>query len=215
MKHTWPVSCSCGHRIDLQTVGSGKFPSVHCPNCGNTIAPIGDDLIHVRIFNRGYEELNDGDYTFAIILAAMSVECFASFLYIKWQRIDFNLANNKSPSQTDEDLWEEDLKKWNNIGARFDKVCDFLTNQTFDGFVANSPTAQSFCQQHPGLTGSSSPKQWFQDELFKKRNRIVHRGEVDYQEPEATACVYIGRTLLEIFGEMDKTRIAHLSARFT
>jgi len=215
MKHTWPISCSCGHRIDLQTVGSGEFPTVRCPKCGSTLAPVGDYLFHLRIFNRGYKELGEGDFTFAIILAAMSVECFVSLLYIKWRRIDFELAKNKPPSQSDEDSWEEDLKKWNNMGARFDKVCDFLTTETFDGFVANNTAAQSLFQRHPGLTASSSPKQWFQEELFKKRNRIVHRGEMDYQKPAATTCIDIGRTLLEIFAEMDEIRIARLQARFT
>jgi hypothetical protein len=136
----------------------------------------------------------------------MSVECLIAFLYIKWQELDFEMANLRWPSQVEEDSWDEDLRKWSNVGKKFDKVSEFLTIQTFDDFVLNNSFSKGVLQLHPGLSGNISPKKWFQDELFKKRNRIVHRGEVDFNQSEAAACVDIGRTLLQIFKEMDDIR---------
>src|ERR1700687_3386010 len=138
MKHCWPVKCGCGQTINLEAAGTARFPSVHCPKCGNTIVPVGDELVHKRVFNRGYMELQDGDFTLAIVFAAMAVESYVAFLYLKWKRIDFDLSTGNQASETEEELWGEDLRKWNSVGARFDKVCDFLTGQTFDSFLLSN-----------------------------------------------------------------------------
>jgi len=213
MKHSWQIACQCGKVITLEAVGTQRFPSIHCPACGSTIVPIDDELIHMRLFNRGFTELQGGDCTLAIVFGAMAVECYVAYLYLKWKRIDV-MPTTMQPSQADEDSWAEQLRKWNNVGARFDKVCDFLTTETFDSFVANnSALAKTICQRHPESSASTSPKQFFQDNLFSKRNKIVHHGKLDYDQPEATACVEAARTLLEVFGEMDRKRYKDLMAR--
>jgi hypothetical protein len=214
MKHTWTVSCGCGQRIDLMTSGTEEFPSTHCSKCGSAVITVNSYFVFMRIFNRGYQELHGGDNTLAIVLAAMSVETYVSFLYFKWKRIDFELDNQKQSSQAEEDTWEEELKNWRSVGARFDRVCQFLTkSKSFDSFVQNHSALTNTLNQHAGLSGNPSPKQWFQDVLFTKRNQIVHRGKIDYQNPDAQNCVDIARTLLVVFGEMDKVRIATLDAR--
>src|SRR5216683_4011015 len=199
MKHSWQIRCQCGKTITLQTVGTHRFPSTHCPECGNTIVPIDDDLIHRRLFNRGYMELQGGDCTLAIVFGAMAVECYAAYLYLKWKRIDLMPTN---PSQADEDSRAEQLRTWNSVGGRFDKVCDFLTAQTFDSFVTNhSALMKAIRQRHPESAVSTSPKQFFQNHLFSNRNKIVHHGKIDYGQPEATACIENARTILEAIAQ--------------
>jgi len=202
MKHSWPVKCGCGQAINLEAAGTKDFPSVQCPKCGNTIVPIADALVHKRIFNRGYMELQDGDFTLAIVFAAMAVECYVAYLYLKWKGIDHGLSG-QSVSSAEEDSWADDLRKWNSVGARFDKVCDLLTNQTFDSFLASTVEV---AQKYPAMQAVPSAKQWFQDELFAKRNLVVHRGAIDFQQQEASACVEIARTLLGVFEKMDGVR---------
>jgi hypothetical protein len=92
----------------------------------------------------------------------------------------------------------------------FDKVCDCLTGRTFDSFLS---TNVAVIQKHPDIKAVASAKQWFQDELFKKPNRVVHRGVIDYQQQEAATCVELARTLLEVFEQVDKIRYAKLMSR--
>jgi hypothetical protein len=49
--------------------------------------------------------------------------------------------------------------------------------------------------------------------LFHKRNRIVHSGEIDYQQDEAEKCITLAATLFEVMGAMDKERIKALDAK--
>jgi len=212
LKHTWPVACSCGEKVTLKAVGTQRFASTYCHKCGNTIVPVGDEFVHKRLFNRGYAELQAGDYTLAIVFGAMSVESYVAFLYFKWRRIDI-MPTTMEPSQADEDSWSEQLRTWGNVPARFDKVCDFLTHETFDSFIKNDgAVAASVALRHPTSTASSSLEQFFQDVLYSKRNKIVHHGIIDYGQQEGTECIEVSRTLLEIFDAMDRKRFAALMA---
>jgi len=106
------------------------------------------------------------------------------------------------------------LRNWNSVAARFDKVCDFLAGETFDSFVGSSEMLKkTIKKRHPESAAATSMKQFFQDHLFHKRNKIVHHGKIDYTQSEATACVESARTLLEIFGEMDRKRYRDLMNR--
>jgi hypothetical protein len=206
MKSSWPIKCSCGEIVTLKTTGTRRFPSIACPKCGSTLVPFNDDLIHTRLFNRGYLELHDGDYTLPIVFSAMSVECYVAYLYFKWNKIEIGLAGSQ-PTEADEDSWAEQLRLWNSVGARFDKVCEFLTTDNFESFIkSKNVLAQSIAQRHPDSAGFPSLKQFFQERLFTRRNKIVHHGKIDYGQLEATECVEIARTLLSVFDDMDQER---------
>jgi hypothetical protein len=43
-------------------------------------------------------------------------------------------------------------------------------------------------------------------ELFRRRNRIMHWGQVDYRETESRAALKAGRTAFAILKLMDKER---------
>ena len=91
----------------------------------------------MAILSRATTELKSGDWTLAIVLAAMAVECELVYLFMKWNRID--LMSVKNPTDADDEAWE---KQWRDdvrtIAARFDKVSVQLTGQSFDTFLSQN-----------------------------------------------------------------------------
>src|SRR5882724_8535357 len=69
------VSCNCGEQTTVETIGDERFPDVQCNACQKSIWVIDDGLVSTRVFCRADVELSGGDWSLAIILSAMSVEC--------------------------------------------------------------------------------------------------------------------------------------------
>src|SRR5690348_14786537 len=107
MKSYFPVMCPCGNRFDATVVGR-QFPeSTRCASCGSTIflsAPLGD-VVGMTILGRAWTELKDGDWTLAILLSAMAVECDLAYLFMKWNEVDLLLT--RTPDDADRENWEE------------------------------------------------------------------------------------------------------------
>src|SRR5215470_5759778 len=96
----------------------------------------------MAIMRRAATELEDGDSTLTIVLAAMAVESQLAFLFMKWNRID--LMPQRTPTETDEEEWEERWRDLRSIAARFDSVSRLLTQKSFDSFLsANSDLLKS------------------------------------------------------------------------
>src|SRR5216683_230458 len=122
MKSSFPIRCQCGHEMVLETVGTDSFKDTSCPKCHSAIWIVDNGFVSTRIFNRSLKELNSSDFTLSIILSAMAVECELARVFVKW----------------------------NEIALRFDNVCEFLTDQDFDGFIANNINLlKSVQQRHP------------------------------------------------------------------
>jgi hypothetical protein len=127
MKYSFPVTCACGETF-LEHVTGTQFPkSAQCPSCETTIwlvEPLGN-VVGMAILGRAAVEMKSGDWTLAIVLAAMAVECELVYLFMKWNRIDLMLVRN--PTGADDEGWE---KQWRDdvrtIAARFDKVSGLL-----------------------------------------------------------------------------------------
>lgn len=91
---------------------------------------------------------------------------------------------------------------------RLDELSRFLTDKPFDEFAR-----MNMGLLKPALIGydpASSIKNHFQEQLFERRNDIVHYGKIDFQEPEGKHCVSLASALLDLFHAMDMKRAAAL-----
>lgn len=212
MKSSFPIRCSCGQELTLETTGTAPFPDKYCPNCGSVICAVDDRLVSTRIFNKSWMELHSGDFTMAIVLSAMAVECELARVFVKWKAID--LGTPGSAPQKDKDSWDKELRGWIKIGARLDGVCKFLTGHDFDSFVAiQENLAKAVLERHPDSTGANSLKKYFEERLFWKRNVIVHLGKIDFGQQDAHGCRLTAETLFQIVSEMDAERLKGLGAK--
>ena len=212
MKSSFPIRCQCGHEMVLETVGTDSFRDTSCPKCHSAIWIADNGFVSTRVFNKSLEELNSGDFTLSIILSAMAVECELARVFVKWKEIDLGLPSEVR--QADKTAWDVQLRTWTKIALRFDKVCEFLTNQDFDGFVSNHINLHKSVQQrHPESAKHGSLKKFFEEHLFWKRNAIVHLGKIDYTRPDAELCRRTAETLFHIVSEMDFVRLRHLEAK--
>ena len=214
MKSSIPVTCHCGHQMTLQTSGTQDPKDAQCPACGTAfwfVKPLGN-FVGMRIFNRAWVELGKGDVTLVIVLSAMAVECELARMFIKWNEID--LMNTGMPTPADREALAEQWRKWNSIVVRFDKVSTLLVQEDFDSFLShNTELLKPIHAKYPASASCASPKDVFITEFFHKRNRIVHSGEIDFQQPDGEKCFTLAATLFDIMKEMDERRLKVLDAK--
>jgi hypothetical protein len=215
MKFSFPVTCGCGETFSVNVSGT-QFPkTAHCPNCSSSIwlvEPLGN-VVGMAILGRAATEVQRGDSTLAIVLGAMAVECDMAYLFMKWKGID--LMGTKMPGDDDRNEWErqwrEDVRT---VASRFDKVSGLLAGQTFDSFLAqNSGLLKPLHKNYPASKSEPSPKKFFIRELFHKRNRIVHFGEIDFPQADAEMCLTLATTLSQVLSAMDAQRRLALDAK--
>jgi hypothetical protein len=92
MKFSMLLPCpKCGKRLTVETKGDEPYPDPHC-ECGAAIWLVQSDMrISRRALCRAEAELLGKDFSLAIILSAMAVECELAFLYSKWKMLDTDL----------------------------------------------------------------------------------------------------------------------------
>jgi hypothetical protein len=214
MKSAIPVTCHCGQEMTLLVSGTQDPKDAECPACGTTfwfVKPLGN-FLGMRIFNRAWAELGNGDFTLVIVLSAMAVECELARLFIKWSENE--LMNTGMPKPADTEALAEQWRKWNSIAVRLDKVSTLLVQEDLDSFLSHNPELlKSIHAKYPGSASCASPKEFFITKFFHKRNRIVHSGEIDFQQPDGEQCFTLAATLFEIMKEMDARRLKALDAK--
>lgn len=215
MKYSFPVVCNCGERFLVHVTGMPLPKSANCPKCASSIwlvEPLGN-VVGMAILGRAETELKCGDWTLAIVLAAMAVECELVYVFMKWNRIDLMLVRN--PTDGDNQVWEEQWSKWRSIAVRLDKVSLLLTGHPFDSFLStNGDLLNAMYVKYPACAAFASPKEGFINEFFNKRNRIVHYGEINFQQADGEMCVTLASTLSQILGTMDLKRRQALEAKW-
>ena len=206
MKFSMLVPCGkCGNRITVETAADARYPEAHCSVCKTVTWVIDDGRVSRRAFCRAEVELISEDWSLAIILGAMSVECELAYLYSKWKSLEANLIPNEvTPSHTES--WEKEFRKLSAIGRRLDAVSAMLTGSSFDAFIASKPQMDSAIHTTHSQLGCGSPKDFFVEALFWKRNKILHSGKVQFGRSEAEVCVRVAMTLLQIIDVMDREK---------
>jgi len=214
MKFSFPVPCNCGETFAVYVIGT-QFPEdAQCPKCNSTIwlvPPLGN-LVGMAILGRANAEVQGGDWTIAIVLCAMAVECDMAYLFMKWNRVE--LMAIRDPNGTDEEAWETEWRKILGVAPRLDKVSSLLTGKPFDLFLSQeSRLLQSLHMRCTASTAVESPKEFFIKELFHKRNKIVHFGEINFQKADAEMCLRLATTLTQILRAMDAEGSRALDAK--
>jgi hypothetical protein len=213
MKSSVTVTCKCGHQMTLQASGTQDIKDKQCTECGTTIyfiEPLGN-VVRMRIFSRAKAELENEDFTLVIILSAIAVECELAHFFIKWNEVD--VMDTRMPTPADKDGWEEQLRKFS-IAIRLDKVSTLLTGEDFDSFLSHNPELlKPIRARYPTFTECISPKDFLKKEFFDKRNKIAHRGEIDFKQPDGEMCFTLAATLFQVMKEMDDKRIKAMDIR--
>ncbi len=120
----------------------------------------------------------------------------------------------RTASEVDRDEWEDRWRKFLKIDVKLDKLSELLTGLTLDSFLSqNSGLLQAVLTKCAGIKGWTSPKGFFVDELFKRRNTIVHRGQINFPQADAEMCFTIATTLTRILDELDAQRLRILDAK--
>jgi len=159
--------------------------------------------------NRAWNELRQQDFTLTIVLSAMAVECELAYFYIKWKTWEFAWANDThfhDPVKREE--YAEEWRNFRYISRRFDEVSQLLTGKNFDSFLQNNGALLKAVEnEYPTCKNFTSWKEFFRQELFDRRNKIVHRGEIDFQQAEGKMCFALATALFHIIKAMDTHRI--------
>ncbi len=206
MKITIQVICSgCNSEFPVTGDAGKKFPAAICPKCNaaiNIVDPLSISVVAERLLHRSKGEMECGDYTLSIICSAMAVECFLTQSFLKWK----GLENFKSTGHFPTESEQSELEKGYTKSAGFLTPADFVSNSLagmgFNEFVAKDPKAKAIMAGFPDAAGLS-PKEYFQQGLFKKRNRILHWGEVNYLQIDATLCLSVAVAVIGILKIMD------------
>jgi len=214
MKSSIPVTCQCGEQMTVQTTGTQDPKDIQCPKCRTPfwfIKPLGP-FVGMTILNRAWTELQNGDYTLVIVLSAMGVECELARLFMKWNECDLMYTRTATPA--DRDKWADQWHSWNSIAVRLDKVSTLLAGKPFDEYMAANPVLlKPMHGKYPATKTYASPKDLFIKEFFYKRNKIVHSGEIDFQQPDGELCFTLAVTLFQTMKQMDDARIKDMDAK--
>lgn len=191
-------------------LGSHNFEWT-CSKCGNTNYGILDLDFNVgsQIWVKaGYELTQTKDFSMAVVLAAIAVDCDLSFLYKKWTGIERRL---KGCDDFDDEEYAEKLRKMGGIKDRLRTVSNLLVPGGVENFVNTEAKWSAQVDAYPPLSRANFVSS-LERELFWPRNKILHGGE-PISEPQAKLCVQIARLCLEIFLAMDyaKRGTVHLS----
>jgi hypothetical protein len=153
MKFSFPVQCSCGENFPVHVTGSQLPKSAKYPKCSASIwliEPLGN-VVGMAMLSRANAELESQDWTLAILLAAMAVECELVYLFMKWNRIDLMPVK---ATDADDEAWEEEWPR--TIAKRLEKVSQLLTSQSFDSFLSQNSALFKLGSQAP-LTPNGYP----------------------------------------------------------
>ena len=88
-------------------------------------------------------------------------------------------------------------------------VSKFLNGKSFDAFVKDFPERTSkaaIIKAGLAVSETQMMADYIQIELFRRRNRIMHWGEVGYQKDDATKALAAAGTAFAILTLMDKEK---------
>jgi hypothetical protein len=215
MKFACKKPCTCGGCYQFSTYGDAPWPTVACTKCAIPANPLDNLSVSVtadRLIHRSKAELEEGDYSLSIVIGTMAVETFLTRMFLRLKHMDAKIFNLPSPAQEEE--WKRDFPRSggfsrkpqrNGYTGTADFVSKSVTGMTFDEFVTSNDAVARVMDKFPDAANRSA-KQYFQDELFERRNRIAHWGYVNSNQMEAQLCLDLAVAIVTILKEMDRSK---------
>jgi hypothetical protein len=195
--------------------GDGDFTASNCPKCeqpANLMDPVSVSVTAERLLYRSQTEPESGDYSLSIVIGVMAVESYLTRLFLKLKGIDWSAAEPNFPTVAQEAQWEKEYPRSGGFSGPIGFVSQRFVETTFDKFVEGNAISSAIFAGLPH-TSCVSPTQYFNDELFKRRNRIAHWGYVDSNKAEAELCHAIAVAIVTILREMDRIVVELAAAR--
>jgi len=184
------TACNCGGNYLFSAYGDGEFSAAKCTKCGKTgflTDPLSVSVTAERLLLRSAGELEHGDYSLSIVIAVMAVESYLTRLFLKVKGMDNYATTFKLPTAKQEAEWEKEYPRSGGLPRPVGFVSQKLLATTFDKFVEENEAAKAIFSGLPSVS-NASPTNYFQNELFKRRNRIVHWGYVNSSKADAELC---------------------------
>jgi hypothetical protein len=206
MKFEIENECGCGGRFVFSAYGDAEFGSATCSRCGESqfaTDPLSVSITAERLLHRSKAELARGDYSLAIVIGTMAVESYLTRMFLKLKGMEAYAATFRLPTPEQEASWETEYPRTGGFMNPAGFVSQKLVRTTFDDFVEGNGPAKAIFLRLPNPS-RLLPAQYFQNELFRPRNRIVHWGYVNSTKDEAAKCHTIAVALVSILREMDK-----------
>jgi hypothetical protein len=208
MKFTVEKECDCGGRYVFSAYGDAELGPATCGKCGRSahaMDPLSVSVTAERLLYRSKAELECGDYSLSIVIAAMAIESFLTRLFLKLKGMDNYAATFSLPAGTQEEEWAREYPRSGGFSGPIGFVSQRLAGTTFDKFVAENAAANAIFSGLPNPP-HVAPTQYFQQELFARRNRIAHWGFVNSSQVEGELCLSIAIALVSILREMDRAK---------
>jgi hypothetical protein len=135
--------------------------------------PLSVSVTAERLLYRSKAELENGDYSLAIVIAVMEIESFLTRLFLKLKGMDGFASTFTFPTPAEEAEREREYPRGGGFLGPIGFVSQRLVGTTFDEFVARNSVAAIFSEL--ANPAHIPPVQYFQSELFNRRVRIAHR----------------------------------------
>jgi hypothetical protein len=212
MKFTDEKPCDCGGRYVFSAYGDADFGFGDCSGCGKSahlMNPLSVSVTAERLLYRSKAELDNGDFSLSIVIGTIAVESFLTRLFLKLKQMDNYATVFNFPTPAQDAEWENEYPRSGGFSGPIGFVSKRIAGTTFDTFVAGNAVATVIFSNLPNST-HISPTQYFQDELFKRRNRIAHWGYVNSSQAEAELCHTVAVAIVAILREMDRSKYANL-----
>ena len=212
MKFVQEKPCKCGGTFLFSAYGDEAWDDPVCSKCGTPallIDPLSVNVTAERLLYRSKAELVDGDYSLSIVIATIAVESFLTRLFFKSKGMDSFSKTYVLPTSAQEDAWEVEYPRSGGFVGPADFVSKVMTGLPFDKFVAGNDAATKIVSGFPGIATVPATK-YFQNELFRRRNRIVHWGYVNSTEADAQLCHALAVAIVSILREMDRSKYGAL-----
>ena len=176
MKIPFDFLCEkCGRNIQVNLDIATPNPDIVCP-CGKTrlrclVGSTGRDSFPGLVLERAWHELENGDYTMAILLSAIAVETVPSVFALRWA----------PPLVLPKD-----------VIPRISKICRELYPMGVEHFVGREHRVSRwliFDFRNDALRLFGHPRAIIRkiyEAIFEPRNAIVHEGKFIFSQGEAT-----------------------------
>jgi hypothetical protein len=204
--------CECGGRYLFYASGDAEFGFGKCSTCGKSAHLMNGLSVSVtaeRLLYRSKSELDNGDFSLSIIIGTMAVESFLTRLFLKLKKMDNYAAVSTFPTEGQEAEWESEYPRSGGFAGPSGFVSKRVAGTSFDKFVSENAIASAIFSRLPNPS-NVAPAQYFQDELFRRRNRIAHWGYVNSSRADAELCHTVAVAIVAILREMDRSKYANL-----